>query len=84
MASGRKLRGVAEALHLPSREKRSSFPLRDTWVPFWKMADDTWRTDGKVVVIETPIPFLPDARTWEEGGERRIAPAKLKGEHGLC
>jgi hypothetical protein len=47
------------------------------------MADGTWRIDGKVVVIETPIPFLPDARTWEEGGQRRIAPAKLEGENCL-
>jgi hypothetical protein len=71
--------GVAEALHLLFREKRSGSPPWDTWLSFWKMVDGTWRTDGKVVVIETPIPFLLDARTWEEGGKRRIAPALLIG-----
>jgi hypothetical protein len=49
----------------------------------WKKADGTWGTDGKVVVIETTIPFLQDARPWEEGGKRRIASAKFQGEHWL-
>jgi hypothetical protein len=46
--------------------------------PLWNKADGTWGTDGKVVVIETPMPFLQDARPWEEGGKRRIAPAKFE------
>jgi hypothetical protein len=41
----------------------------------WKKADGTRGTDGKVIVIETTMPFLQDARPWEEGGKRRIAPA---------
>jgi len=28
--------------------------------PLWKKADGTWGTDGKVVVIETSMPFLQD------------------------
>jgi hypothetical protein len=49
----------------------------------WKKADCTWGTDGKAVVIETTMPFLQDARPWEEGGKRRIAPAKCEDEHSL-
>jgi hypothetical protein len=49
----------------------------------WKKADGTWGTDGKAVVIEITILFLQDARPWEEGGKRRIAPAKLQGERSL-
>ncbi|MFL5659127.1 MAG: hypothetical protein ACJ8CB_33705, partial [Ktedonobacteraceae bacterium] len=35
------------------------------------------------VVIWTPRAFLTAARPWEEGGKRRIAPAKFEGEHCL-
>ena len=45
--------------------------------------DCTRGTEGKAVVIWTTIPFLQAAIPWEEGGKRRIAPAKCEGANGL-
>jgi hypothetical protein len=38
-----------------------------------------WGADKKTVVIWTTMAFLLAARSLEEGGKRRIAPAQFEG-----